>query len=109
MKVEISFSEIPKDDDRSECEATDDDSYGEVHQIREKIEGLLITRLELRRVKAHGRSAVAMSAARDNLQQSLETLGNVMGETARLEYDLEGADFLPWPESRGEPGLQVKF
>jgi len=109
MKVEISFSEVPKDDVHSEAELTDDESYDQIHQIREKIEGLLITRLELRRTKAHGRSAVAQEAARSNLHQNLDTLGNVMDEGVRLEYELEGADFLPWGESRGEPGLQVKF
>lgn len=109
MQVEISFAEVPKDDEWSENELTDDESYDKLHHIREKIEGLLITRLELRRVKAHGRSAVALEAARENLQRSLETLGNVMGEDTRLEYELEGSDFLPWAESSGEPGLQVKF
>jgi len=109
MKVEISFAEVPKDDDRSDPELTDDESYDQLHHIREKIEGLLITRLELRRAKAHGRSAVALEAARDNLQRNLETLGNVMSGEARLEYELEGADLLPWAESTGEPGLQVKF
>lgn len=109
MKVEISFSEVPKDDVCSETEQTDDESYDQTHQIREKIEGLLITRLELRRAKAHGRSAVALAAARSNLQQNLGTLGSVMCEETRLEYELEGVDFLPWGEGRGEPGLQVKF
>ena len=109
MKVEIRFSEVPKDDVSSEAEPTDDETYDQIHQIREKIEGLLITRLELRRVKAHGRSAVALEAARSNLQQSLKILEDVMSAETRLEYELEGADFLPWGESYAEPGLQVKF
>lgn len=109
MKVEIRFSEVPKDDINSSSEPTDDESYSKIHQIREKIENLLITRFELRRVKAHGRSAVAVAAARSNLKRNLKTLEEVMSQETRLEYELEGVDVVPWAENSGEVGLQVKF
>ena len=90
-------------------EATDDESYEEVHQIREKIESLLLSRLEVRRVKSHGRSSVYLSQCHSNLLHNLETLGTVLGEATQNEYQLEGVDLLPWAESRPELGLVVKF
>ncbi|CAG9326801.1 unnamed protein product [Blepharisma stoltei] len=93
---EISPSEIS---DNQSIENTDDEVYEEFHSHSEKIESLLRSRPDIRRIKAHGRSTNGVHSkgqTYENWKRSLKKFGMYTPEDIMVNYWTEGIGGLPY-------------
>lgn len=52
---------------------------------------------------------MSADCASSNLQEGLKTMEKVLGDTTKIEYELEGVDLLPYAEVKADGESVVKF
>ena len=84
----------------SSAEDTDDEAYESTHSVKEQGESLLRFRLEMKRIKAGGRSTSnvhQVKKTQENFEANLDLLSLFMPDCTVEEYSAESINLIPWP------------
>lgn len=82
-----------------------------MHSPKEKIETMMRSRPDLRKVKANGRSTNSIhkkNRTEKNFQQNMKILKRYLDLDTYYEYVREGIDLLPWPNVESDKSTTVK-